>query len=264
MLEFLEQLKNTDHLTALHVVVLLAAGFGVGFVNTIAGSGTIVSYSVFMFFGVPANFANGTIRLGVVMQTLAASYHFYKKQLLNLRTGLRYALPIAVGSVVGAQIAVEINQLFFEKIIAAVILFMVVLMLYNPERWIQSGGQGVSENKWWHVFIYFTVGIYGGFVHIGVGLFLLAAFVLLSGYNLVEANGLKVYTVFIYSPLALLVYVYHQQINYELGLIAAVGNLVGGVVASRIAVKKGSGFVRWFVIIVALLYSLKLFGFFGT
>lgn len=145
MLEFLEQLKNTDHLTALHVVVLLAAGFGVGFVNTIAGSGTIVSYSVFMFFGVPANFANGTIRLGVVMQTLAASYHFYKKQLLNLRTGLRYALPIAVGSVVGAQIAVEINQLFFEKIIAAVILFMVVLMLYNPERWIQSGGKACRK-----------------------------------------------------------------------------------------------------------------------
>lgn len=247
------------------ITILITAGFLVGVVNTIAGSGTVITYSLFMLMGLPANVANGTIRIGVIMQTLAATLTFRKAKLLELRKGFFISLPIVIGSVAGAQIAVSIPHDIFEKVLGVVLIFMVVFIFFDPAKWIK--GQTKLNNKklgWWQYLLFFLTGVYGGFIHIGVGIILLAVLVLAAGYDLVKANAVKILAVFLYAPFALLVFMINGEVNYHLGLIAAIGNLIGGIVASRLAIKRGAGFIRWALIVIIILFAMKLLNIFET
>ncbi|MBI9068937.1 MAG: sulfite exporter TauE/SafE family protein [Salinivirgaceae bacterium] len=242
------------------VIALIAAGFMVGIINTIAGSGTAITYSLFMMLGLPASVANGTIRFGVIMQTFAASATFYKGGKLSVKKGFILSIPVILGTVLGALIASNINQEVFEKVLGVVMLFMLVFIFYDPKKWLQEQlEKTLNRVSWQQYLLFFAVGLYGGFIHIGVGIFLLAVLVLNAGYDLVKANALKVFIVFLYSPFALAVFMLNNQVDYKLGLISAIGNVFGGIVASRMALNKGAGFVRWFLVIVIILFSIKLF-----
>lgn len=254
----LEYLQSLDILSFPVISLLILAGFLVGVVNTFAGSGTAISYSFFMLLGLPPQLANGTIRIGVVMQTLAASWNFFKNDKLDIHNGLKISVPIVLGSIAGAQIAVSINQEIFRKLLIVIMFILLFLIFYKPEKWLRGVNKQKKQVKWWHYIIYFWVGMYGGFIHIGVGIFLLAALVLISGYDLVNANGIKVFVVFLYSPFVLAVFILNGQIDYLMGGIAAIGNLLGGITASHLAVKKGSNFVRFFLIIVIVGFIVKL------
>src|SRR6056297_1260578 len=120
------------------ISLLVVAGFLVGFINTIAGSGTVITYSLFMMMGLPAGIANGTIRLGVVMQTLIAGLNFKRAKILEVRKGFFISLPIVLGSILGAQIAVSIPHDIFEKVLAVVLILMVVFISFDPAKWIEG------------------------------------------------------------------------------------------------------------------------------
>jgi uncharacterized membrane protein YfcA len=252
-----------DIYSPLGITILVVAGFLVGFINTVAGSGTIITYSVFMAFGLPPTFANGTIRMGVIMQTLASSLNFNKQKVLDIAKGLLLGLPTVIGSVIGAHIASHINQEIFKYILAGVMFFMLLFLFLNPKRWIE-GKLSVSRKKptILHYFVFLLIGFYGGFIHIGVGIFLLAALVLVSGYDLVKANALKVFIVLLYSPFALAVYLYNDQVHFGMALISSVGNVLGGILASHLAVSWGAHFVRWFLVVIIILFTAKILGLF--
>lgn len=254
---------NLDPWSWQAIALLITAGFLVGVINTIAGSGTVITYSLFMLMGLPANAANGTIRIGVIMQTMAATLTFKKAKLLEIRKGVFISLPIIFGSIIGAQIAVSIPNDIFEKVLAFVLILMVAFIFFDPSKWIK--GQAKLNKKklgWWQYILFFVTGIYGGFIHIGVGIILLAVLVLAAGYDLVKANAIKILSVFLYAPFALAVFMINGEVNYHLGLIAAIGNLMGGIFASRLAIKKGAGFIRWFLIVIIILFAVKLLNIF--
>lgn len=245
------------------ISLLIISGFLVGFINTVAGNGTIISFSLFMGLGLPANFANGTTRLGVVLQTLAATLYFKKHNFIALRKGLILAIPTTVGSIIGAQIAVSIDKDIFKIILGLVLIIMLFLMFYHPEKWLKGKPENIQKQTgFWQIVIFFFIGIYGGFIHIGVGLFMLAALVLMSGYDIAKANALKVFLVLIYSPFTLVVFMHSGQIHYGIGLIAAAGNIFGALAASRFAISWNTNIIRWFVAIVIILSICDMFGIF--
>jgi len=161
---------------------------------------------------------------------------------------------------IGAWIAVDINEEVFEKAIAVVMLMMLVFIVYKPQKWIKERTKMVERKVTvWQVILFFFIGVYGGFIHVGVGYFLLAGLVLGAGYELVKANAVKVLIILLYSPFTIFIFFANGQINWAYGLIMAIGNVVGALIASRMAVKKGAKFVRWVIIAVILLTSLHLF-----
>jgi uncharacterized membrane protein YfcA len=258
-----EYLLSLDVFSWQIITLLIFSGFLTGVVNTFAGSGTVISYSFFMFLGLPVSYANGTVRMGVILQTLAGTLTFHHKKALDVKKGLLLGIPITIGSILGAEIAVSIDKDIFEKIVAITLLIMLFFIFKNPEKWIVEKKEIAKQNpKFWHYLLYFLIGIYGGFIHIGVGIFLLAALVLVSGYDLVKANALKIFTVFIYSPFVLAIFMLNGHIDYAMGIFSSIGNLIGGIIASYFAVKQGASFVRIFLIIVMLLFSAQLLGIF--
>lgn len=264
MTEILQQIHEMDLYSFPIICLLLFAGFAVGFINTIAGSGTVITYSLFMFLGLSAPFANGTIRFGVIMQTLTASLNFNRQNVLEVKKGLLLALPTIIGSIIGAQIAVKIDKEIFEILIAIVMLTMGIFLFIKPQRWLE-GTKTLQSKKIGlkSILLFFLIGVYGGFIHIGVGIFLIAALVLQLGYDLVKANALKVFIVFLYSPFALCVFMLSGQIHYGMGAIASLGNILGGFIASYFAVSWGANFVRWILILVIIVFSLHLLGMFN-
>ncbi len=242
-------------------LIILVVGVLQGFINTIAGAGTAVMYSVLSAFGMPLNTINGTVRLGILFQTGASSIKFYRNNKLALRKGLILGIPMVIGSIAGAEMAVNINKEVFEKIVGVVLLLMLFLMFYDPKRWIE--GQSVQKQQKTGIIqllLFLAIGFYGGFIHIGIGIFLLSALVLNAGYDLVHANALKVFLVLTYAPVVLLIFFLNGQIDLWVAVFAAIGNTIGGILGTSLAIKKGAKFIRVLLVIIIVLYSLHLFG----
>jgi uncharacterized membrane protein YfcA len=242
-------------------LIMIAAGFATGIINTLAGSGSVITFSIMMALGIPAPMANGTLRLGVILQTATASFRFFKKDKLEVKKGLILGIPVVLGSITGALIAVNIPHDLFEKIIGITLLALLFFIVFDPKKWIEEQKEKTSRKVGvLQVILFFLIGSYGGFIHIGVGIFLLSALVLQAGYDLVKANALKVFMVLLYSPFAVLIYVLDGQMEWVLGLVAAIGHFGGGLLGSHLAINKGAGFVRILLIFIIIAFSGHLLG----
>lgn len=248
-------------MSTFEILILISAGFLVGFINTLAGGATIISLSVLMFLGLPANIANGTHRIAALFQTFVSTNTFRRQKVLDSKKALWLGIPTAIGSIIGAYIAIDINEEIFEKAVGFVILIIAVFLVYKPEFWLK-GQKELIEKKLnvWIILLFFVFGIYGGFIHIGIGYFLLAGIVFGAGYDLVKANAIKVMIVFLYVPFTLVVFIWNNLIDYRFGLVLAIGQVLGAYVGAKVAVKWGAGFVRWLMIIVILVLSCHYFG----
>ena len=149
-----------------------------------------------------------------------------------------------------------------ERIIGGLLIGMFFLIVLKPNRWLKGHENQVPVKLVWQAVIFFFIGIYGGFIQAGVGFFLLAGLVLGSGFELVKANALKVFIVFLYTPFALAVFILNKDVNYVLGFILAIGNMGGAFIGARVAVKWGARAVRVFLLVALFFASLKLLGIF--
>jgi uncharacterized membrane protein YfcA len=247
-------------MTWFEIISLTVSGALVGFINTLAGGGSVISLAVLMMLGLPPTVANGTNRIGVLVQTLTAAASFKHQKVLDTRKALWLSIPAVVGSIIGAYIAVDINEKVFERAVGVILVMMMIFILYDPSRWVKEQ-QHLIEAKvgWKQIVIFFLIGLYGGFIQVGVGYFLLAGIVLGAGYELVKANAIKVFVVLLYTPFTIIVFLWNDQIHWAYGLMMTAGTIAGSYIAAHMAVKKGAKFVQWVIIVVILLTAADLF-----
>jgi uncharacterized protein len=249
-------------MTWIEVTALILSGLLVGFINTLAGGGTIISLSLLMFMGLPANVANGTNRIAVVVQNFVAVRSFRQQKLLDMHKGFVLAIPTVIGSIIGAYIAIDLNEKIIEKSIAVVMIFMLFFILYKPQKWLKGHEElRAKPVSIWIMILFFFIGIYGGFIHVGVGYFLLAGTVLGAGFDLIRANAVKNLIVLAYAPFTLIIFMWQGQVNYSYGLVHSIGNIFGAYLATKFAVNWGTNFVRWVIIIVIFITTAQIFGF---
>jgi uncharacterized membrane protein YfcA len=202
--------------------------------------------------------ANGTNRIAIFLQNVVGVGRFHKEKVMDFPSGFRVGLPAAVGAIAGAFIAVNLNDEAMKLAIAGVMILVFFLMLLKPNRWISSHEEHPPIPYWLQVIVYFFVGIYGGFIQAGVGFFLLTSLVLASGYELLKANALKLFVILLYTPLAIVIFFIHGDVNLWMGLVLAVGNMTGAWIGTRMAVKRGAKFIRYFVLVAILIAATKL------
>jgi len=241
------------------VLALIAAGFLAGFINTLAGSGSLISLPLLMFLGLPANVANGTNRIAILLQNIIAVGSFKQQKVLKIRQGIWLAIPAIIGSVIGAKFAITLSEEIMSRTIGILLIVMFLLIVFKPDIWVK-GQAGLQEKKpgVLQIVVFFFIGVYGGFIQAGVGFFLLSGLVLAAGFDLVKANAIKLLIVLLYTPFALIVFILNNQIDYKYGFILAAGNMLGAFVASRFAVSWGAKYLRYILMIIILLASVKL------
>jgi uncharacterized membrane protein YfcA len=241
-----------------HYLMVVAVGIAAGIINTLAAGGSLLTLPVLMALGLPPNMANGTNRIAIFLQNVVGVRQFHKEKIMDFPSGFRVGIPAAAGAIAGAFIAVNLNDEVMKLAIAGVMILVFFLILLKPNRWINSHEEHPPIPYWVQVIVFFMVGIYGGFIQAGVGFFLLTSLVLGSGFELVKANSLKLFVILLYTPLALLIFFLHGDVNLWVGLVLAVGNMTGAWIGTKIAVKWGAVFIRYFVLVAILIASTKL------
>ncbi len=246
-----EYLSTADVFSAGMITILIITGFAVGFINTLAGMASALSYALFMAMGMPINVANGTTRFGIIAQFATSTFLFRKNGLLDVKLATKVGIPVTIGSVIGAQFAAMINPAVMEITMGVMLPMMAILLLVNQSK---SGfirrfaDSGVSKSLSISKFIVFVlVGVYGGFTHAGVGILIIFGSVFMLGLDMLRANGIKQFAVLMYTPIALYIFIIHGQVNWPVALIYAIGNVMGAVVASMVAVKWGVKIINYFV-----------------
>jgi len=241
------------------LILLALVGFIAGVINTLAGGGSLLTLPMLIFMGLPPNVANGTNRIGIFIQCITSVAGFKSKGIKPTKFGFYLGIAALIGSLIGAEIAVDIKGETFNKILAVIMVLVVFFMVFKPKINVENLVERTTgKHLWLAVLAFFFIGIYGGFIQAGVGIFILLALTSINHLNLVSSNAVKVLVVFIYTIGALAIFAYNQQIDYLYGIILASGNAAGGWITSRWAVKKGEGVVKVFLVIMVIIMAIKL------
>lgn len=241
----------------------ILAGFIAGFINTLAGSGSLVTLPLLIFMGLPATIANGTNRVAILLQNVVGLNSFRQSKVLDARGVIFLGIPAVLGSILGAQIAVSLNDEIMRRVIGIIMVIMLFVILIRPKRWLKGELTEINNHPTLlQLIIFFLIGVYGGFIQAGVGIFLLAGLVLAVGYDLVRANAVKVGIILFFTIFALVVFIYNDQVNWTIGLILAIGNMLGAWIGARFAVERGAIWVRRFLIVIVIISALNLLGVF--
>jgi uncharacterized membrane protein YfcA len=248
-------------MTITEIIIIILAGILAGFINTLSGGGSVINLTLLILLGLPANIANGTNRISIFFQTLSSVTSFTRQKMFDSLRPLWLGIPATIGSIVGAWIAVDVNEKIIEIAMAVAMIIMVFFLFYKPDKWMKENSTLlVKKLRWWQFAILFLVGFYGGFIQVGVGYFLLMALVLGVGWDLVKANAVKNLIVFLYAIFALLVFMVNGQVQYIIGLVLSAGSIIGAWIASYLAVRKGAGFIRAVIVASVILTILQITG----
>lgn len=240
------------------LVALAVVGVVSGFLNVLAGGGSLLTLPLLIFLGLPAAEANGTNRVAIVVQNLSAIRSFQSSGVLTWRLALLCSIPAIIGACIGAQLAVTVDEQLFKQLLAAVMILMLLLTTFDPaRRYRQKMGDVVTEARLPLLIGFFVIGIYGGFIQAGVG-FLILSVTLLAGLDLVRGNVLKVVVILVFNLPALAIFAWNGQVDWLLGSALATGNAIGALLAARMAVAKGHDWIRRVVTLVVLACALRL------
>lgn len=245
-----------------HYVLLIGVGFTVGFINTVAGGGSLLSLPVLIFLGLPPSVANGTNRVAIVIQTALATAGFRSKGVSTFPFNIYLGISALFGSIIGAYIAVDIKGETFNKILAVIMMVVVLIIIFKPKMKLEELKERVTGKFLWiGILAFFFFGIYGGFINAGLGFIIILFLHYVNHLTLVRSNATKVAVVFIYTLSALAVFILNDKVNWQVGLVLALGNGSGGWLASRVSVKMGDKFIKIFLVVMVVIMAFKLWFF---
>lgn len=240
---------------------LLFAGVGAlaGFMNVMAGGGSLLTMPAMIFLGFSPAAANGTNRVALLMQSVSAVTSFRGQGFSDFRLSLTLALCTLPGAVTGALAAVHIDPLWFKRLLAGVMIAVLVITL-RPSG--SGGAQGGGEPSRGRLVLAHIgmglVGFYGGFIQAGAGFLLMAVLQGMLRLGLVRVNMHKVFVVGVYMVPSLAVFAYLGQVRWIAGLALSVGTVAGAWIATRLQIKRGEGVVRVVFSLAVVAMAIKL------
>ena len=208
------------------------------------------------FLGLPADVANGTNRVGVLLQNVVGIFVFRRSGSFEPTGSSWLVAPSVAGALLGAWIATILDKSAMEIAIGIVMVVMLVVLISNPKRWLREQSEVAPGRPGWGMLVlFFGIGIYGGFIQAGVGVLLLSALVLASGYTLNHANMIKLVIVLLMALIAIPLFMVNSQIDWGLGALMAVGQGIGAWLAANYAtrVPNANVWVRRLLIVIVLI-----------
>ena len=243
-------------------IILVLSGILVGVINTLAGGGAIITVTLFTVLGLPIGVANGTNRIAVVLQNLTASVAFIRKRMLHISSGVKLAIPAVIGNIIGSLVATRISDIIFTICMAIVLTVVLVYMIFDQSHTKQPhihGGHPLKI-KPYHYLWFLLLGFYGGYIYIGLGYVILAVTIWSMKLDIITANVIKGFIIFLATPFSLIIFIMNDQVDYAYGLWHGLGNIVGAMLASHFAMNWGVKFVRWFTMAILVVCFADLVG----
>ena len=203
-----------------------------------------------------ANIANGTNRVAVMFASLAGISAYQRGASIPWRRIGLLLPPVLVGSGAGAWTATRLSPEGMQRVFAVVLILVALSVLFKTNRWLEDVPTRLSPL--WRNLVFLFIGFYGGFIQIGVGILLLTALVLGSGFDLLRGNAVKIVLIAAFTLVALPFYFVAGHVDLEVGLILAVAYSSGAYLAARLAVRKGAAWARWVLVVAAVGAAIRM------
>jgi uncharacterized membrane protein YfcA len=236
-------------------LILFASGALAGFINIMAGGGSVLTIGIMILLGVEPVIANGTNRIGVLTGTVSGALSYKAEKFTDLKSSLLLSACAIPGAIIGSLYSIQISNELFQKVLSVVmILIMITMLLPNNKKRLS-----VDQLKKNYLIypVMFVIGFYGGFIQVGVGFILMAAFRHLMSYDLLRVNMHKTFVVLIYTIPVLIIFGFSGKINWLYALAISLGNALGSYFSVKIALKKGEKVVKIVLIIAILIMAIK-------
>lgn len=245
-------------MTVLEALSLIAIGTLAGFINVLSAGGSMLTLPLLMFLGLPVQTANGTNRVAIALQSVSAVGNFRRAGASHIGLSLRLSVPAVAGSLLGAWLALQASDALFEAILIAVMAGSAVLMLLPQPR--LDTRPLTRERLTPMVYLaMFAIGLYGGFIQVGVGVLFIVVLYRMLRIDLAQVNVFKVFIILIYTLPALALFLYHDQVRWGHGLLLALGTMAGAWLAVRVNMgPRGAAWVKWLTLVVIVAIVLRL------
>ncbi|MGW5050716.1 sulfite exporter TauE/SafE family protein [Actinokineospora sp. NPDC004072] len=248
-------------MTVWEALGVIVAGVFAGGINTVVGSGTLVTFPVLLAVGYPPVVANVSNSLGLVPGSLTGAIG-YRHELAGQRARLlRLGTASLVGGLVGAVSLLVLPPEAFEAIVPVLIVLALVLVVAQP--WLARRlGERKSEV---HVhggigllFAVFATGIYGGYFGAAQGVLLLAIMGILMDESLQRINGIKNVLAAVVNLASGLVFVFVAEVAWEAVGLVAVGAIMGGLIGAKVGRKLSPTVLRGVIVVVGIAAIVQL------
>lgn len=264
-------------MSPLEAVAILLAGVGAGTINTVVGSGTLITFPTLLALGVPPVTANMSNSLGLVPGGVAGAIG-YRRELTGQRSRvLRLLVFSTAGGAIGAILLLVLPPGAFETIVPVLILLGIVLVIVQPrlsrmvaERAERRAAEGVVpvERAWWVPLAVFATGLYGGYFGAAQGVLLMGVLGIGVAESLQRLNGVKNVLVAVVNGVAGLIFVVvaelgllgtDAEVDWLLVLLIGTGAIAGGFLGAAVGRRLPPIVLRGVIVVVGLVAVAVLF-----
>jgi uncharacterized protein len=246
------------------VVALLTAGMAAGTINTIVGSGTLITFPTLLFFGIPPLVANVSNTIGLVAGGLTG-IHGYRAELAGQGSVLRRLVPASLlGAVTGAILLLELPESAFDAIVPILIAAALLLVLLGPriQAWAATRHPD-HDSRSRHLLLVvgiFAAGVYGGYFGAAQGILLVGIMSILMTISLQRINGLKNVLSTVANAVAAVMFMLlaWERIDWSVAALIAVGSLAGGYVGARVGRRLSRRVLRGLIVVIGVAAIAKI------
>jgi uncharacterized membrane protein YfcA len=247
--------------TPLEAGAVVLAGMFAGGINTVVGSGTLVTFPVLLAVGYPPVVANVSNSLGLVPGSVSGAVGYRRELAGQWARVIRLGTASAVGGVVGAVLLLVLPPSAFERIVPALIVLALVLVVLQP--WLSRKLAATQEERHPHggvplLLAIFATGVYGGYFGAAQGVLLLAMMGILMDETLQRINGVKNVLAAIANLTAGIVFAFVAHVDWLVVLLLAAGSILGGQFGARVGRRLPTAALRGVIVVVGVAAIIQL------
>jgi uncharacterized membrane protein YfcA len=245
----------------LEAIAIFAAGVLAGTINSVVGSGTLITFPVLLAFGYAPVVANVSNTVGLVPGNASGAFG-YRQELTDQRPR---AMPLAcmslLGAGIGAALLLTLPASAFKEIVPVFIAVALVLVVFQPRisKWLAARGGGVTDRAGPAAMAgVFAAGVYGGYFGAAQGILVLSILSLSIDDSLTRLNALKVVLVGIANLVSGLVFVFFAHVAWAAAGLIAGGSVIGGLLGARVGRRLSPQVLRGVIVVVGIAAIVRL------
>ena len=245
-------------------VIILIAGMGAGTINTVVGSGSLITFPTLVALGYPPLIANVSNNIGLVPGSISGVVG-YRRELVGQRDRLRKLVPASLaGGLTGSILLLVLPSSVFDKVVIVLIAIALVLVVVQPtlsrrlaER-RQAGGHGHRDVTPALAALVAAAGVYGGYFGAAQGIILIAVLGIFLNDHLQRLNGCKNVLAMTVNATASIVFLFAADINWAIVAAIAIGSTIGGQIGAKFGRKLDPRLLRVIIVVVGLTALVRL------
>src|SRR3989344_7897448 len=241
------------------ILLLLVSLIGLvtGFFDSVIGAGGLISVPTLVFLGLPPQIAIATDRLGTIGQTFTALIKFWKAKKIVWRYVPILAVISLAGSLIGANILLNVDQKILESVVGVLILILLPLIFLKKDLGVKQAKPSRSKNIV-GLLIYFAIMIFAGFFGQGTGPMIFYALTFFLGLTMIEVLGTGIIPWFVLSISSVIIFALNGIIDYKIGIVLFITMSIGSYIGAHVAIKKGDLWVKRLFVLFVIISGIKL------